>query len=231
MTQSKFKIGDTVMVINVRECYRYYVDMAELMGLTNWNECVEPDKNSEAIIVNIQQHPEQQPEQNTLLIGIRTKDRKEYIFKETGLALLEPSTPDNPLNKIQISRDLLNEYYEASTVTQRQYINDNFKVNGTTTVDAIVGLEKIACDDWKPIIRKNHPECFPKTQFDFSEYLKKFSSQIFSREQYKMLGFTENPIQIRFFGEYEHKGFYLSNDVEWKLVKDQGAQILVPIKN
>ena len=227
MTQSKFKIGDKVMVINVRDCYRYYVDIAELMCLTNWNEGASPDKNSEAIIINI----EQQPEQNTLLIGIKTKDGKEYIIKEKGLELLESSTSDNPISDvIQISRTLLNEYYDASTVTQRQYINDNFKIDGTTTVDAIIGLEKIMCDDWKPIIRKNHPKCFPKAEFDFSEYVKKFSSQIFSREQYKMLGFTESPIQIRIFGEHEHKGFYLSNDVGWELGEEQGAHILVPIK-
>ena len=84
--ETKFKIGDKVMVINVRGCYRYYVDMAELMGLTNWNEGAGPDKNSEAIIINIKQ----QPEQNTLLIGIKTKDGKEYIMGENSLKLLEP---------------------------------------------------------------------------------------------------------------------------------------------
>ena len=227
MTQSKFKIGDKVMVINVRDCYRYYVDIAELMCLTNWNEGASPEKNSEATIINI----EQQPDHKTLLIGIKTKDGKEYIIKEKGLELLESSTSDNPISDvIQISRTLLNEYYEASTVTQRQYINDNFKIDGTTTVDAIIGLEAIACDNWKPIIRKNHPECFPKPEFDFSEYHKKFGTCIFSEEDYKLLGFKETPIQIRNWGKYTHKGFFLSNELKWELVEDYGAQILVPIK-
>ena len=228
MIQSKFKIGDKVMVINVRECYRYYDEMAKLMGLTNWNEDVIPDKNSEAIIINIEQHPEQ----NTLVIGIRTKDGKEYIFSETGIKLLEPSKSDNPiLDVIQISRTLLNEYYDASTDTQRQYINDNFKIDGTTTVDAIVGLEKIACDDWKRTIRINHPECFPKAGFDFSKFVTIYDSDIFTKKESKLLGFEESPIQIRNHGDYRYKGFYLITDVKWELVEDRGAQILVPIKN
>ena len=229
MIQSKFKIGDKVMVINVRECYRYYDVMAELMGLTNWNEDVSPDKNSEAIIINIEQHPEQ----NTLVIGIRTKDGKEYIFSETGIKLLEPSKSDNPiLDVIQISRTLLNEYYDASTDTQRQYINDNFKIDGTTTVDAIVGLEKIACDYWKRTIRKNHPECFPKPEFDFSKFVTIYETiDIFTKQESKLLGFEESPIQIRNHGDYRFKGFYLITDVKWKLVEDEGSQILIPIKN
>ena len=227
MIQSKFKIGDKVMVINVRECYRYYDVMAELMGLTNWNEDVSPDKNSEAIIINIEQHPEQ----NTLVIGIRTKDGKEYIISETGIKLLEPSKSDNPiLDVIQISRTLLNEYYEASTGTQRQYINDNFKIDGTTTVDAIVGLEKIACDYWKRTIRINHPECFPKPEFDFSKFVTIYDSDIFTKKESELLGFEESPIQIRNHGDYRYKGFYLITDVKWELVEDKGSQILIPIK-
>ena len=228
MIQSKFKIGDKVMVINVRDCYRYYVDIAELMCLTNWNEGASPDKNSEATIINIKQ----QPELNTLLIGIRTKDGKEYIMGEKGLELLESSTSDNPISDvIQISRTLLNEYYLYSTDTQKQYINDNFKIDGTTTVDAIVGLEKIACDDWKRTIRKNHPECFPKAGFDFSKFVTIYETiDIFTKQESELLGFKETPIQIRNLGDYRYKGFHLITDVKWELVEDRGAQILIPIK-
>ena len=230
MIQSKFKIGDKVMVTNVKDCYRYYDDMAELMGLTNWNEDVSPNKNSEAIIINIEQHPDQK----TLLIGIKTKDGKEYIFKEIGLALLETSKLDNPiLDVIQISRHLLNKYYDVSTATQKQYIKDNFKIDGTTTIDAIIGLEAIACDNWKPIIRKNHPECFPKPEFDFSKFVTIYDSDIFTKQESKLLGFEESPIQIRNHGDYRYKGFYLTNinGVKWELVEgDYGVQVLVPIK-
>ena len=228
MIQSKFKIGDKVMVINVRDCYRYYDVMAELMGLTNWNEDVIPDKNSKAIIINIEQHPEQ----NTLVIGIKTKDGKEYMMGEEGIKLLKPSKSDNPiLDVIQISRDTLNYYYENATESQRTYINNNFKIDGTTTVKALIGLEELACDAWKPVIRNNHPEYFLKV-FDFSTYAEKYGSHIFTPEEYEALGFDESPIQIRNFGEYKHKAFYLTsrNDVKWEIKEENcGGQVLVPI--
>ena len=63
--------------------------------------------------------------------------------------------------RIKISRTLLNEYYEAATASQREFINDNFTIDGTTTVESIIGLHNIACDTWKNIIKENHPECFP----------------------------------------------------------------------
>jgi hypothetical protein len=63
--------------------------------------------------------------------------------------------------RIKISRTLLTEYYEAATASQREFINDNFTIDGTTTVESIIGLHNIACDTWKNIIKENHPECFP----------------------------------------------------------------------
>ena len=65
---------------------------------------------------------------------------------------------------IQISRELLNQYYDAATMSQREFINDNFKVDGTTTVASIIKLHSIACDTWKSIIKANHPNCFPTTK-------------------------------------------------------------------
>jgi hypothetical protein len=62
---------------------------------------------------------------------------------------------------IQISRELLNEYYDAATMSQRYFINEHFKIDGTTTVKSIIELHNIACDTWKHIIKRNHPECFP----------------------------------------------------------------------
>jgi hypothetical protein len=74
-------------------------------------------------------------------------------------------TPVMNTNKtIQISRSLLNEYYEAATMDQREFINNHFKIDGTTTVESIVKLHNIACDTWKGIIKDNHPECFPVTK-------------------------------------------------------------------
>ena len=227
MTQSKFKIGDKVMVTDEEDCWLYYDEMAALMGLTNWGEGTVPNKNSEVIIINIEQHLKR----NELVIAIRTKDGKEHIMGEEALELLETSKSDiKQSDVIQISRDLLNKYYDVSTKGQKRYIIDNFKIDGTTTVNAIIELEKMACSDWKHVIRENHPECFPKPEFDFSEYREKIGTVILSKEDYKLLGFEVSPIQIRNFGEYKCKGFYLSNRVEWKLVEDHGAQVLVPIK-
>ena len=53
---------------------------------------------------------------------------------------------------------------------------------------------------------------------------------IFTKQESKLLGFEESPIQIRNHGDYRFKGFYLITDVKWELVEDRGAQILIPIK-
>jgi hypothetical protein len=79
--------------------------------------------------------------------------------------LISKTKPVMDTNKtIQISRTLLNEYYEAATVSQREFINAHFKIDGTTTVESIIGLHNIACDTWKLIIKANHPDCFPVTK-------------------------------------------------------------------
>jgi hypothetical protein len=67
----------------------------------------------------------------------------------------------NPTDAITIDRGILNQYYDASTTYQREYLDKHFTLSGKTTVEAITGLYDIACDKWKPIIKKNHPECFP----------------------------------------------------------------------
>ena len=80
----------------------------------------------------------------------------------------------NPMPKsIQISRQLLNEYYDAATTPQREYLSVHFRLDGTTTEAAIRELHAMACDTWKPRIKKNHPDCFPEDskRFDFSGYM------------------------------------------------------------
>lgn len=78
--------------------------------------------------------------------------------------LISKTKPVDTNKTIKISRTLLNEYYEAATASQREFINDNFTIDGTTTVTSIIGLHNIACDAWKPTIKANHPECFPVTK-------------------------------------------------------------------
>jgi len=90
-------------------------------------------------------------------------------------------TPIMETNKtIKISRELLNEYYDAATTFQREFINEHFKLNGTTTVESIIGLHDLACDTWKNIIKENHPNCFPVTKSDIELAVEKAGKPSYS---------------------------------------------------
>ena len=257
MKKNKFKIGDKVKVTNVGGVFSTYQEMAQIMDLKNWNEGNSPKNKSIALIVNVQQHP---CFIEKTIYGIESEDGKDYIMSEYALQKVEDNIKSknetysvklkdmvelftsydkkaelvneiNPSNVIKITRNQLNEYYDHSNTEQRNFINDNFKVDGTTTISAIIELERIASDFLKPVIRKNHPECFPTPEFDFSKYVNKYNYDILTTEQFKLLGFNKSPIQIRSCNEYRNKAFYLNNDeIEWKLIKEGNAQILLPIK-
>jgi hypothetical protein len=259
MAESKFKIGDKVKVTNVGGVFSTYQEMAQIMDLKNWNENERPKNKSIALIVNVQQHPcftektiygiKTKDGKDYIMSEYALQkvesgsdfdiDKKSYSIKLKDMVELFTSYDKkaelvneiNPSNTIQISRDDLNAYYEYSDIEVQDFINDNFKVDGTTTISALIELERIASNSLKPVIRLNHPKYFPKPEFDFSDYIKKYNSDIFTTEQFKLLGFNESPIEIRSCGEYKNKGFYLNNDeVEWKLIKEGNAQLLVPIK-
>lgn len=129
-----------------------------------------------------------------------------------------------PMTKsIQISRDLLNEYYEASTREQKAYLSEHFKLDGTTTDEAIRGLHDLACGPWKKKIKKNHPDCFPEDSkhFDFSS--RPMVRGIVSDAVADSLGMTHDFIQIRNNSdnpETHYRSFYLSSKYDWKLVQD-----------
>lgn len=102
-------------------------------------------------------------------------DVKHFLISHSGYRTItleefktitsKTTTPSMDTNKtIRISRELLNEYFEASTIGQKEFINEHFKIDGTTTVESIIGLHNRACDTWKCIIKRNHPECFPVTK-------------------------------------------------------------------
>jgi len=138
---------------------------------------------------------------------------------------------------IQISRDLLNAYYDAATTPQKEYLTKYFKLDGTTTVEAIRGLHDIACEGWKPKIKKNHPDCFPITKyFDFSEHTNKPGQEkrIVSEDVCKSLGLTEGNggfIQVRNNSgnpQTHHRSFYLSPKYNWELVQD-GTEGVIPV--
>jgi len=135
------------------------------------------------------------------------------------------STPTpNPMKKsIQISRELLNEYFDAATMAQQEYLTKHFKLNGTTTDEAIRGLHDLACGPWKKKIKKNHPDCFPEDSkhFDFSS--RGTLRGIVSDEVAHSLGMEHNFIQIRNNEdnpETHRRSFYLTSKYDWKLVQD-----------
>ena len=146
-----------------------------------------------------------------------------------------------PMTKsIQISRELLNEYYDAATTPQREYLSEHFKLDGTTTDEAIRGLHQMACDTWKPRIKRNHPECFPEDSkyFDFSNRLKEHRpGGLVSHDIVESLGIREDFIQIRKSDnpKTHARSFYLTTDYNWELVKDgfeSGGEVwvLIPTK-
>lgn len=147
--------------------------------------------------------------------------------------------------QIQISRELLNEYYEAATSPQKAYLSDHFKLDGRTTDEAIRGLHDMACSTWKPRIKKNHPDCFPEDSkhFDFSEFANKSGQEkrVVSEDVCESLGLTGTSggfIQVRNNScnpETHHRSFYLSSYHNWELVQDgteegRPVMVLIPTK-
>ena len=161
-------------------------------------------------------------------------------YEEITIEQFRQITNQKPMTKsIKISRDLLNEYYEASTIRQKAYLTEHFKLDGTTTEEAIRGLHDMACSEWQPRIRKNHPEYFPEDSkyFDFSNG-GMGRGGIVSDEVADSLGMTHDFIQIRNNldnPETHYRSFYLTSEYDWKLVQDGvetngAAWALIPTK-
>jgi hypothetical protein len=155
-------------------------------------------------------------------------------YQEITLEQFRQITNQNqkPMTKsIQISRELLNEYYDAATTPQREYLAEHFKLDGTTTSEAIRGLRDLACETWKPRIKKNHPECFEDEKyFDFSAMSDK---HIVAPKVAQALGLSEDFIEVRHGSnpKLRNRSFYLSTNYEWELVNDGGGVVvLVPTK-
>jgi hypothetical protein len=164
-------------------------------------------------------------------------------FVEITLEQFRQTTNTNQTTmskSIQISRDLLNAYYDAATPPQREYLTEHFKLDGTTTEEAIRGLHDMACEGWKPKIKKNHPDCFPKDSkyFDFSKHADKSvqEKRVVSADVCESLGLTEGNggfIQVRNNSdnpETHHRSFYLNSRYNWELVQDGPAMVLIPTK-
>jgi len=160
-------------------------------------------------------------------------------YQEITLEQFRQITNSKPMSKpevktIQISRTLLNQYYEAATVQQREYIINHFKLDGTTTDEAIRELHDLACWDWKPKIKANHPECFPEESkyFDFSKHTNLHGyHNIVSSDVAHSLGLCRNFIQVRNSDtKNSDRSFYLTSDYNWELVKDEAVMVLIPTK-
>lgn len=160
-------------------------------------------------------------------------------YQEITLEQFRQIINSKPMSKtevktIQIHRTLLNEYYDAATTPQKEYLSKHFKLDGTTTDEAIRGLYELACNKWKPIIKANHSECFPEESkyFDFSKHTNQHGcDSIVSNNVADSLGLRRNFIQVRGSDtENSDRSFYLHNDYNWELVKDEAAMVLIPTK-
>jgi len=223
----KFKIGQTVKVTDSGNQYSSWTAKAEYMGLTNWKGgSLRKGQVAKIIIRDIHD------DGRTVIYGITCENGSQHIIGEAGLeAYTETFTP-----KVTISRELLSSYWDNATADQREYLSNNFKLNGETTVEAIVGLHDIACSKWKAIIKKNHPECFPEESkyFDLSHLrTDEDSNRIFTDEQAIACGFENGDfLQVRGRGDYKHKAFYLDDKYDWEILKDASNTLvlLVPTK-
>ena len=156
-------------------------------------------------------------------------------YQEITLEQFRQITNSKPMSKtIQIPRTLLNEYYEAATKEQKEYIVNHFKMDGTTTDEAIRGLYDLACWDWKPKIKANHPDCFPKDSkyFDFSKHTNQYGcDSIVSNNVAESLGLCRNFIQVRGSStENNDRSFYLDRRYNWELVNEEDVTVLIPTK-
>ena len=168
------------------------------------------------------------------------KDNNYKDYQEITLEEFRQITNQNqkPMTKsIQISRELLNEYYEASTGEQKVFLAEHFKLDGTTTDEAIRKLHDLACKKWKPRIKNNHPDCFPEEKhFDFSS--RPLVRGIVSDEVADSLGMKHNFIQLRNNHENpetHYRSFYLATDYNWELKQDGSSDgrpvmVLIPTK-
>ena len=167
-------------------------------------------------------------------------------YQEITIEQFRQITNSTPTQKsmtksIQITRDLLNQYYDAATTPQRAYLTEHFKLDGTTTDEAIRGLYEMACSTWKPRIKKNHPDCFPEDSkyFDFSGHVEKNGYvSVIPEDAAESLGLNHNFIRVRHNPKNEKthcRSFYLDSSYNWELVQDvaengDAVMALIPTK-
>lgn len=95
--------------------------------------------------------------QLTSFTEISFEDFKRLVLKEETM---DTNSTKEENKVIKISETLLFTYYNASQPHQKEYLTKHFQLDGSTTVGSIKGLYELACPDWKPKIKANHPDCF-----------------------------------------------------------------------
>jgi len=203
-----------------------------------WEENADTDFDFQVGYTLMSEHPHDPSKYYAGYIKYCIDDYPQFV--EITLEQFRQITNSNPnqttmSKSIQISRKLLNEYYDAATLEQKAYLTEHFKLDGSTTIKAIRGLHDMACEGWKPKIKKNHPDCFPvdSKYFDFSAGVEK---RVVSQDVCESLGLTESNggfIQVRNNcdnPETHLRSFYLSPYYNWELVQDDAVMVLIPTK-
>jgi len=200
-----------------------------------WEENADTDFDFQVGYTLMSEHPKDESKYYSGDIKNCIADYPQFV--EISLEQFRQITNPNQTTmskSIQISRELLNEYYNAATSEQRAYLTEHFKLDGSTTVKAIRGLHDMACGGWKPRIKNNHPDCFPKESkyFDFSEHVRNKSKSFVPSEVCESLGLVPDFIQVRntINPETHHRSFYLSKSYKWELKFDGDAMVLIPTK-
>ena len=231
MKKTRFQIGQTVKITNTGHRYPGYREMAEKMGLTKWMIGKMMRQGDYPTIVAVVYDDSNRK----TLYGVELGGQQE-IYSESGF--LASAIDCDPTSYIHIDRDTLNSYWDAATTSQREYMNNHFQLDGTTTIAAIRGLRDIACDAWKKVITSNHSEVFPEYSkyFDLAPLLRdggRHNTCVFTCEQEKAAG-VSGVIMIAnaiLDGKYRNKGFYLSDNYNWEFHEtDGGGWVVVPTK-
>jgi len=167
--------------------------------------------------------------------GLNWQQEYEFITLEQFRAITNPKPMSNTeVKSIQIPHSLLIEYFKAATILQKDYLTKHFKLDGTTTDEAIRGLYDLACWDWKPKIKANHSECFPEESkyFDFSKHTNQYGcDSIISSDVADSLGLYRDFIEVRSSNtENNDRSFYLDRRYNWELVNEEGDMVLIPTK-
>ena len=162
-------------------------------------------------------------------------DHYQEITIEQFRQITNPKPMSNPeVKTIQIPHSLLIEYFKAATILQKDYLTIHFKLDGTTTDEAIRGLYELACSEWKRKIKANHPDCFSEDSkyFDFSKHTNLHGcDSIVLGNVAESLGLYRNFIEVRSSNtENNDRSFYLDRRYNWELVNEGGDMVLIPTK-